>query len=282
MKKKFSTYIFSIALVVLVSGSISAQEVAEADPAAAAQSNNLTYDANKELADNNFISAEVEYRRAISKSDQNSVARYNLGNAYYNNESYSEAFGRFKQAGEISADKPDKHKAYHNMGNVFMKNKDYAKAVEAYKEALRNNPNDEETRNNLALAKEMMKKKQDEQQNDDQQDQNDQNDQNQDQQNQDQNEGAEEENQNQGEEGEDKDEQKEDGREDEGDEEEKEDQEPKESEQQQPQQKPRPNQLSPEQIENLLEAMENEERKVQEKMDAKKVKGMKIKNEKDW
>ena len=45
---------------------------------------------------------------------------------------------------------------------------------------------------------------------------------------------------------------------------------------------PRPNQLSPQQIENLLEAMQNEEKKVQEKMEAKKIKGAKRKTEKDW
>jgi hypothetical protein len=31
-----------------------------------------------------------------------------------------------------------------------------------------------------------------------------------------------------------------------------------------------------------LEAMQNEEKKVQEKIDAQKVKGVKVKNEKDW
>ena len=46
-----------------------------------------------------------------------------------------------------------------------MKKKEYENAVEAYKQALRNNPNDEETRYNLALAKELLKKQQDEQQN---------------------------------------------------------------------------------------------------------------------
>ena len=35
-------------------------------------------------------------------------------------------------------------------------------------------------------------------------------------------------------------------------------------------------------MKNLLEAMQNEEKKVQEKIDAQKVKGAKIKNEKDW
>ena len=53
---------------------------------------------------------------------------------------------------------------------VGMKQKDYAKAVEAYKNALRNNPEDEETRYNYALAKELLEKEQEQQQNQDQND----------------------------------------------------------------------------------------------------------------
>ncbi|HAV54019.1 MAG TPA: hypothetical protein DCX41_03680, partial [Aequorivita sp.] len=43
-------------------------------------------------------------------------------------------------------------------GNTYMNEKKYTEAVEAYKNALRNNPNDDETRYNLALAKDMLEK----------------------------------------------------------------------------------------------------------------------------
>ncbi len=46
--------------------------------------------------------------------------------------------------------------------------------------------------------------------------------------------------------------------------------------------KPKPGQMSPQQIKNLLEAMQNQEQKVQEKINAKKQKGAKVKTEKDW
>ena len=52
----------------------------------------------------------------------------------------------------------EKHKAYHNLGNTFMNDKKYQEAVESYKEALRNNPKDDETRYNLALAKDLLEK----------------------------------------------------------------------------------------------------------------------------
>jgi len=247
-------------------------------------SKNYTWEANKALAEKDFVNAEADYRKAISKSSENAAAPYNLGNAYYTKETFGEAFSRFKQAGELATSKEDKHKAYHNMGNVFMKEKQYEKAVEGYKQALRNDPTDEETRYNLALAQEMLKKQQDE-----------------DKKNQDQDEEKKDDKKDEDEEkkeGDNKEDQGDDQKK-EGDEGDKEDKKDKEGEgdkkednkkpnkgdkpqdqKEQPQQ--RPSQLSPQQVQNLLEAMQNEEKKVQEKMDAKKVKGVKTKNEKDW
>lgn len=280
----------TVLILLFVCFSSFAQEVDEKEKQKSLQSStNLTWDANKALSEDDFIAAEVDYRKAISKSSDNSAAPYNLGNAYYENETYNEAFGRFKEAGEASTSKADKHKAYHNMGNVFMKRKDYAKAVEAYKEALRNDPTDEETRYNLALAKELLKKEQDENKQDqDDKDKDKDQDENKDQDKKD--EGDNEDKKDQGEDGDkgdegDKDEEKKDDNKD-GEGDNKSDQKKKpeqgEGENEQEQQQPRPNQLSKQQVENLLRAMQNAEKKVQDKIDAKKVKGAKIKTEKDW
>jgi len=48
------------------------------------------------------------------------------------------------------------------------------------------------------------------------------------------------------------------------------------------QNKPQRNKISPEQLKNLLKAMNNEEKKVQEKVNKNKVKGIPVKNKKDW
>ena len=259
------------------------------------ESKEITWEANKDLEKDQFVSAEGKYRKAISKSRENAVAPYNLGNALYENESYSEAFGSFKQAGETATDKAAKHQAYHNMGNVFMKNKEYEKAVDAYKESLRNDPTDEETRYNLALAKEMLKKQQNEQKNNDDKDKKDQKDQKE--QNKDQNKDKDDQNKQQqnqdqkkdqgdqgdkGDQGNQGDQQKEENKKGDGQEKQEKQKQPQPGDQKDQQQAPRPNQLSPQQIQNLLEAMQNEERKVQEKLDAQKVKGVPVKNKKDW
>mgnify|MGYP003327910704 CR=1 FL=1 len=88
-------------------------------------------------------------------------------------EQYDEASQRFFQTQKLSKNKEVKHQAFHNMGNVYMQKKEYQKAVEAYKNALRNNPADDETRYNYALAKELLEKDKppEEQEQDDKKDQ---------------------------------------------------------------------------------------------------------------
>lgn len=269
---------YTLLFLVLLSAIVNAQEeVSKEKDKALKASIDLTWEANKELSDNEFIDAEADYRRAISKSNENVVAPYNLGTAYYKKESLEEAFGRFKEVGELASEKTEKHKAFHNMGNVFMKNEEYDKAVEAYKEALRNDPTDEETRYNLALAKALAKKDkdQDNKGDEDKKDSEEKKDDNEDK-----------------EKKEDKQDQQQDNKDKDGGDQEKDDnnegdgeekkEEPKQGEKPDEQKEPRKNQLSPQQVKNLLEAMQNEENKVQEKMNEKKVKGPKVKNAKDW
>ena len=143
----------------LLSLSAFAQNKAEKEAQKAmANSKKYTYEGNTALKSDKPIQAEVEYRKAIAEDKNNATAQYNLGTMYYQQKSYDEAFSRLKNASasdKISED--EKHRAFHNLGNAFMKKKEYEKAVLTYKEALRHNPKDEETRYNLAVAKEMLK-----------------------------------------------------------------------------------------------------------------------------
>ena len=258
----------------------------------AKESNKYIAEAQEALSENDFASAEASYRKAIAKDPSNTNAKYNMGNLYYTKEKSLNAEERLKQAAEIAATKSDKHRIYHNLGNSYMQQKNYQGAVDAFKNALRNDPTDEETRYNLALAKKMLEKEQQNQQGDqDQNKQDDQNkDKNQDQQNKDQNQdgdGGENEKQDQkpqdeGENEKDKKEgdQQDDKEKDQGEGEKKDPQEGDKEKQQQ--QRPTQGQLSPQQIQNLLEAMNNEEKKVQDKINAEKAKGVKVKSDKDW
>ena len=112
---------------------------------------------NRQFIAGDYSDAESKYRISQSKSPSNASSTYNLGNAVYRQGENIEAGYIYLQAVKDALTKEQKHRAYHNLGNVFMRVKDYRSAVDAYMNALRNNPADEETRYNFALAKKMLK-----------------------------------------------------------------------------------------------------------------------------
>lgn len=241
---------------------------------AARKSNNYVYEANNLLGDDDFVSAEKEYRKAISEQGTSVSGIYNLGNSYIKKGNLEEAIYRLDQAAKVATSKTEKHKAYHNIGNVLMKDKKCKEAVEAYKSALRNDPNDDETRYNLGIAKicaeqqkdddKEDKDKKDDKKEDDKKNEEDKKD-------QDKKEDGDQDKK----EGDDKKDDEGKPKDDKGDKGDDQDKQP------QPPQ-PRPGQMSPQQVKNLLEAMNNQEQKVQEKINAEKQKGVKTKTEKDW
>ena len=245
---------------------------------AAKKANNYVYDANKLISEDDFVSAEKEYRKAISKQGTSVAGIYNLGNSYIKKGSLEEALYRLDQAAKIATSKTEKHKAYHNIGNVLMGNKKCQEAVEAYKSALRNDPTDEETRYNLGLAKicaEKQKDKQDDKKDDKDKDKKD------DKKDQDKKEGDDKKDQDQKDKGDQDKKERDDKKDDKGNPKDEKNDNGKGDQKQQPQQ-PRKGQMSPQQVKNLLEAMNNQEQKVQEKVNAEKQKGIKVKTEKDW
>lgn len=135
-------------IVLLISGFLFSQE----------RDKNL-YNGNQSFAQKNYATAEADFRVTESKkSPKKAIAGYNLGNSIYRQNQYGEAQIKYIQALEFAKTKTEKHRIYHNLGNTFMMDKNYEAAAEAYKNALRNNPSDEETRYNYALAKKKKKK----------------------------------------------------------------------------------------------------------------------------
>lgn len=249
------------------------------------KANGYVYEGNSSINNDDFVSGEMAYRQAISKQPNTVAGIYNLGNAYYAKGNYEEALFRHEQAAKATTSKSEKHKAYHNIGNILMQNKKCKEAVEAFKNALRNDPTDNETRYNLGIAKICAEEQKDQQ------------DENKDDKNKDENKDDQDKKENEDKkdkEGDDKEDKKDEGDKEkkEGDDEKDDEGKPKDEKEdkgkgddkKEEQQKPKPQsgQMSPQQIKNLLEAMNNQEQKVQEKMNAVKEKGAKIKTEKDW
>ena len=239
---------------------------------------NHIYEGNKEADLEKYSEAEIKYRKALSISPEETKALYNLGNTHFNVKNFDEASQRFFQTQKFSKDKSEKHLAFHNLGNVFMKKKDYAKAVESYKNALRNNPQDEETRYNFALAKELLDKENQKNENKDD------NEDKQNKKNKDKSDKKEDKNKNDEKKDEDGGKKKDDQKNNNNDQEKnskknKDDPSKKKNDKNKNR---KPGQLSPEQIKSILEAMNNQEKNVQKKINAKKVKGSPVKNVKDW
>ena len=242
------------------------------------QSQEYAYDAYKAHKAHKVLQSEVDYRKSISKDKNNALAQYNMGDVLFSQEAYKEAANYYREVSvNKKANKEEKHKAFHNLGNLAMKDKRYEDAVQYYKEALRNDSTDDETRYNFALAKEMLKKQQNQNkdnkdnkdQNKDNKDQNKNNkDQNKDNKNQDKddkNQGSPEQDKNNSQDN------------------------PKNEDTPQDNRQPQSNngkqegELSSEQINRILNAINNEEKKTQEKLNAKKIKGTPIRtNKKDW
>ncbi len=104
-----------------------------------------------------FDKAEVDYRKAVDKNQKNPQALYNLGCALMQQQKDSAAILQFEAAGKIETSKLRKAKSYHNIGVICQGHQMFSEAVDAYKESLRNNPNDNETRYNLALCQKQLK-----------------------------------------------------------------------------------------------------------------------------
>tara|TARA_Y100000589_G_scaffold289351_1_gene291450 strand:- start:205 stop:1083 length:879 start_codon:yes stop_codon:yes gene_type:complete len=256
----------------------------------------MTRDGNTNYETGNFIDAEINYKKALEKNSDLLEAQFNLGDALVKQERFDEALESFEKVCASTEDLNLKANALHNKGNVLLSQQDLEGAIESYKDALRINPKDNETRYNYTYVKKLLDEQQQQQQQ-----------QNQDQeQNEDNQEKKKEEDKEQNEEGNDQEDQKNEGSENKDQEnsdndDDKKDQqhnndkteqdqqdngqtdgEDSNEENQGEQQKPQENRLSPEEAQRLLDALNQQEEKVQDKMKKHKLKGAKVKIEKDW
>lgn len=250
------------------------------------QAENYIFEGNEAFDALDGVEAEKNYRRAAATGTKTDIARFNMGATLQQDNYVDEALRAYADVAKTTKERPNKHRTFHNIGNALMQIKDYKGAVEAYKNALRNNPNDDETRYNYALAKKMLEEENQDQDNQEDQDNQDNKD-NQDQQkDKNQEQEGDKDKEQEGEDQQDKKDESGDDGENEKDEKEsdKNDEQDQKGDNEKEQQPPQasPAQLSPQQVQNLLEAMNNEEKKVQDKVNAKKAKAVGTKSKKDW
>ena len=121
-----------------------------------------------------YDQAETLYLKSVEK-DPSFEGYYNLGNTYVMQQKDSTAFENYKKADSVGTNDPmRKAKNFHNMGNIWYAQGlaashqqggnaagAFQNAVNFYKSSLRCNPEDNETRYNLAMAQYQLKKNQD-------------------------------------------------------------------------------------------------------------------------
>ena len=113
---------------------------------------------NRQYRARKWTAAEVQYRKAIARNANNPQAVYNLGCALMMQQKDSLAMQQFAKSADLqTTNKIRRAKSFHNMGVIMQNHQEFAKAIECYKMALRNNPQDNETRYNLALCKHQLK-----------------------------------------------------------------------------------------------------------------------------
>lgn len=220
-----------------------------------------------------FEKAEVEYRKASDKKSESFEAVFNMADALYKQKKYEEALQQFTTLAKQETNKERLGEIYHNLGNTLLAMQKTEESIEAYKESLRNRPDSEATKYNLEFARHKQQQDQQQEQNKDQ---------NQDQ-NQDQNKDQDK-NQNKDQQQDQQDQNKKD-QDKENQEQQNKDQQNQDKKDQQGQQQEQPSKISKEDAERLLEALQNDEKKVQEKVQKQKVqeqKARKMKIEKDW
>ena len=237
---------------------------------AQAQVTRYLNDGNKLYGQQRFKEATADYAKAVAKNPTYAPGLFNLGNSLYQEKKFDSSRKIMEATAKMTNDKGSKAAANYNIGNTYMSQQKWEDAINAYKHTLRNNPQDGDAKYNLSYAEQMLKKQPD----------------------QDKKDKKDKDKQDKDKDKKDKDKDKKDKDKDKKDQNKDQDKDKKDKDKPDPQgdkddknkddQHPQgqPSKLSQQQAEQLLNALQQEEKKLQDKM--KKEKGVPVKMQKDW
>lgn len=213
---------------------------------------------NRQYEDKKYQEAEIQYRKALEKSPGSTAAGYNLGNSLYKQKQFDAAAQRYKELSGKEKNNQTVNSDYYNLGNALYKSGKYKECIDAYKNALRKMPGDMDAKHNLQLA--MKKLEMQEQQNKENQQNNQDN------------------------KKDNKDNKKQDEKKD-SQQQQDQDNKNQPSDEKQDQQQNKQNvsgQISPQDAERILQALENEEKNVLRKVQDEQKQVKKVPVEKNW
>ncbi len=235
---------------------------------------------NDEYEQKQFENASVSYEKALEINPNSYEAKFNFGNALYEQNKYYETAKNLENLAATEKDSARLASIFHNLGNAYLQSvpkvmrdtsvsqdvigrivmRNLEKSISAYKKSLKINPSDKETKYNLQYAQKLLQRMKNQQQN---QNKNKNQQQNQNQKSQDK--------QNQDKKDTQKQNQDQQNQENQG-----------KNEQQQQKQQVQKGKISKQDAERLLQAIQHDELKVQEKLKKEKQQVRKSKTDKDW
>ncbi len=112
---------------------------------------------NRQYNKGNYEKSIERYERALGAAPESFEAIYNLGNALYKAERFDKAEQTMRKAAadSLRAD-GERAEAFYNLGNAQFKQQKYKEALESYKQSLRLNPDDQEAKYNYAYTKRLL------------------------------------------------------------------------------------------------------------------------------
>lgn len=115
---------------------------------------------NKEYNQQKFSEASAFYEQAVKENPSSKEANFNLANTFYKKKEWDKSIEQYNHFISLEQEHPEEAAAgWHNVGNAMLQKKELQKSMEAYKMALRLNPQDDETRYNLAVVQKMIQDK---------------------------------------------------------------------------------------------------------------------------
>ena len=139
------------------------------------QERNLIKEGNKLFNEGNYAKALKLYNEALNETPNSEAAKFNRATALTklssepNDTLAKQASEIYKALSQSAASKNIKEKASYNLGNQEFHRQNYQGSIDYYKEALRINPANEKTRQNLLVAQLKLQQQQNQQDQQDQQ-----------------------------------------------------------------------------------------------------------------
>ena len=127
----------------------------KAPPQTAADTNALSAQAEKHLAEGHFAAAEIDFRQVIRATPENAQRHNCLGIALAQQNKLGEAVAAFQRALRLRPDHPEAH---NNLGNALRTLGDLPNAVTHCRLALQSRPAFAEAHNNLGVALQLQGK----------------------------------------------------------------------------------------------------------------------------